>query len=891
MTRRRRTDQSSPQGGATSPALDPSGLRAYLHRLPTPAFLLRRVEGDFELLEVNHAGRALGGELVAQAVGRRVSALSAVHPAIAEDAMRCWREQASVRRALNVRLGGELRTLNLTQVPVPPDWVLVHMEDVSAAEVAHTALARSEQKYRSLVENSLQAITISQGGRILFTNRAAAELTGRTVAEVLALRPEEYPELVHPDDREAVFRRFADRALGRLVPLRNQYRVVAKDGRVRWVESLVSTIEYEGAPAIMSVALDITEQKRAETERRDSEERYRAIVEAEPQCVMVLAPDGSLMDMNPAGLRMIEADSLAQVRGKDVLQLVAPSHREAFRELHRRAMAGGSGTLEFEIIGLKGGRRWLETHAVPLRGADGQVTGLLGITGDITERRRADDELRRSETRYRSLVRGALYGIYRSTIDGQLLEANPALVAMLGYQSEEELLSVDWSRQVYQDPEERVRLVQEYRDANQIDGAEAHWKKKDGTPVNVRLSGRVMRNPAGSPVGYEMMVEDVSAQRELEEEFRQAQKMEAVGQLAGGVAHDFNNLLTAILGSADLLLMDLPQEDPRREDLMAIRDAGERAATLTRQLLAFSRRQVLQPRVIGLNQVVGGMGKLLPRIIGEDIRLDLALAPDLASVSADPGQIEQVILNLAVNARDAMPDGGRLTIATANADLDAAFTARNPTVQPGAYVRLSVIDTGQGMDEGTLARVFEPFFTTKGPGKGTGLGLATVYGIVKQSGGYIFVRSRPHEGATFDVYLPAMPRSAADRGGAPAPARSGQGSETILLAEDDAAVRSLARRALEQYGYRVLEAANGQEALDLMRRHQAEIALLLTDIVMPEMGGRRSAEHMLQTWPGLKVLYMSGYAGPDQPDGRAMMQKPFTPESLARKVREVLDGA
>jgi nitrogen-specific signal transduction histidine kinase len=388
-----------------------------------------------------------------------------------------------------------------------------------------------------------------------------------------------------------------------------------------------------------------------------------------------------------------------------------------------------------------------------------------------------------------------------------------------------------------------------------------------------------------------MMVEDITAQRALEEQFRQAQKMEAVGQLAGGVAHDFNNLLTAILGSADLLLMDLPQEDPRREDLTAIRDAGERAATLTRQLLAFSRRQVLQPRVIGLNQVVAGIGKLLPRIIGEDIQLDLTLAPDLWSVSADPGQIEQVILNLAVNARDAMPDGGRLTIATTNSVLDAVFAARNPMVQPGSYVRLSVTDTGQGMDEETLARVFEPFFTTKGPGKGTGLGLATVYGIVKQSGGYIFVRSRPAEGATFDVYLPAVPQSADDHAAGPPPARAGQGSETILLAEDDAAVRSLARRALEQYGYRVLEAVNGREAVDLMRSHRDEIDLLLTDIVMPEMGGRRSAEHILQTRPDLKVLYMSGYAGPDQPDGRAMVQKPFTPESLARKVREVLDGA
>ncbi len=890
-TRRRRTDRPSPQGGVTSPAVDPSGLRAYLQRLPVAAFLLRRVEGDFELVDLNGAAKALGGELAARSLGGRASVLAASHPAIVEDVGRCWREQTSVRRVVNVRLGGELRTLHFTHVPVPPEWVMVHAEDVSASEAAYAALARSEQKYRTLVESSLQAITISQGERIVFTNRAAAELTGRTVAELLAAPPGELPLMVHPDDRAELLRRFEDRALGRPVPMRNQYRVIGKDGAVRWVDAVVSTVEYDGAPAVMSVALDITERKRAEEALRASEERYRAMVENEPQCVKVLAPDGTLLDMNAAGLRMIQADSLEQVRGQDVVELVAPAYRQAFRDLHRRVMAGGGGALEFEIIGLQGRRRWLETHAVPLRDADGRVTGLLGITGDITERKRADDELRRSENRYRSLVRGALYGIYRSTIGGRLLEANPALVTMLGYDSEAELLAGDWATQVYQDPSERARLVREYQEAHRIDGVEAHWKKKDGTPLTVRLSGRVMRDAAGNLTGYEMIAEDVTAQRALEQQFRQAQKMEAVGQLAGGVAHDFNNLLTAILGSTDLLLLDLPQEDPRREELLAIRDAGGRAATLTRQLLAFSRRQVLQPRVIGLNQVVAGLEKLLPRVIGEDIRLETVLVPDLARVSADSGQIEQVILNLVVNARDAMPEGGRLTIETANTYLDGAFALGHPVVAPGPYVRLSVSDTGHGMDDATRVRVFEPFFTTKGPGKGTGLGLATVYGIVKQSGGYIFVRSEPGRGTTFDVYLPPVEQPIENAPGAPESPGVEAGSETILLVEDDASVRGLARRALERYGYRVIEAGNGREALDVMRRHEGVINLLLTDIVMPEMGGRRSAEHVMLARPGIKVLYMSGYSGAEQPAEReALIQKPFTPESLARKVRDVLDG-
>jgi two-component system, cell cycle sensor histidine kinase and response regulator CckA len=741
----------------------------------------------------------------------------------------------------------------------------------------------------TLIESLPDAVLLHADGRILLANAAALRLCG-------AARPEELigravRDLVPSEGAVAALAPAAAGEPGR--PGRRLELVRLDGGRVP-VDVRAAPVSYMGRVASLAVVRDVPERLEAERALRASEALHRVMVETGPQCVKLVAGDGTLVDMNPAGLRMIGARSLEQVRGTDILDLVAPAHRQAYRNLLRRVMAGGGGKLEFEVVGLTGARRWLETHAVPLRDADGQVSGMLGITGDITERRHAEDELRRSESRYRSLVRGALYGIYRSTPEGRLLEANPSLAAMLGYASEAELLEVDWTVAVYADPDERARLMEEYRDADRLDGVEVRWKRKDGSPVTVRLSGRMLRDPAGKLVEYEMIVEDVSARRGLEEQLRQAQKMEAIGQLAGGVAHDFNNLLTAILGSADLVLLDTPPEDPRRDDLAAIREAGERAAGLTRQLLAFSRQQVLQPRVINLQGIVAGMENLLRRIIGEDVRLETVADAGPALVNADPGQIEQVILNLVVNARDAMPDGGQLTISTAAVELDAAFVQQHPTTVPGRYVRLSVRDTGEGMDEATRRRIFEPFFTTKGPGKGTGLGLAMVYGIVKQSGGYIWVRSAPGRGATFDIYLPPVHAPAADEPVGAQPAARHAGSETILLVEDEPAVRSLARRTLDRYGYRVLEAGDGREAIEIARQHPEPVDLVLLDVVMPELGGRRAAEQLLRMWPGTKLLYMSGYPG-DEERERAFepggfLQKPFTPDALVRRVRELLDA-
>jgi two-component system, cell cycle sensor histidine kinase and response regulator CckA len=510
-------------------------------------------------------------------------------------------------------------------------------------------------------------------------------------------------------------------------------------------------------------------------------------------------------------------------------------------------------------------------------------------------RKHQEEALRASEARHRSLVESAVYGMYRSSVDGKFLNVNPALVKMLGYASSEELLGVDMARDIYVDRDQRAAVIHAYSESGCLESCELLWKRKDGRPITVRLSGNAFKNDSGGILGFEMIAEDVSERRTLEEQLRQSQKMEAVGRLAGGIAHDFNNLLTVIKGYSELMLDELSSADPHRMEVDEIKKAADRAATLTRQLLAFSRQQVLAPKVLDLNAVVSNMDKLLHRLLGEDIDLFTVLEPGLGRVKADPGQVEQVIMNLAVNARDAMPHGGKLTVETSNIDLDDNYARDHVAVKPGSYVMIAVTDTGTGMTDKVKSRIFEPFFTTKEVGKGTGLGLSTVYGIVKQSGGYVWVYSEVGIGSTFKVYLPCvdapaeLPPSQTRQ-----PAR--HGSETVLLVEDEDGVRALMRQVLHKHGYNVLESRHGGEALLMCERHQGKIDLLLTDVVLEQMSGRELAERLLKVRPEMKVLYVSGYADDAivhhgvLTEGMAFLQKPFTTESLARKVRYVLDG-
>jgi PAS domain S-box-containing protein len=511
--------------------------------------------------------------------------------------------------------------------------------------------------------------------------------------------------------------------------------------------------------------------------------------------------------------------------------------------------------------------------------------------------RSVQENLRRSELDLRSLVMHAPYGICRCDGQGNLLDVNPAFMDLLGYTSAEQLIGQPVIS-LYVDADQWFELADCLRASTQFKGLTAEWKRKDGSTTGVRVSGRSIMDGEENNRAFELFAEDVTERRALEQQLQQSQKMEAVGRLAGGIAHDFNNLLMVILGYSEFLLENLGTQPELRAPAQEIASAAERASSLTRQLLAFSRKQMLAPKTVYLNSIVTENLKMLTRMIGEDIDLVMHPAENLWPVRADSGQIEQVIMNLAVNARDAMPSGGKLTIETANVTLDEDYARLHAPLRPGDYVLLALSDTGAGMDTETQSHIFEPFFTTKGP-KGTGLGLSTVYGIVKQSGGYIWVHSEIGKGATFRIYLPRVAASgepvtpqvaAVEETRAVEP-----GTETILLVEDEANLRYLARQFLEKQGYKVIEAADGAVAMQIAVAHEGVIHLLLTDVIMPGMNGRELAQRISEIRPNVKILYMSGYTenvvGHDGTldAGVRLLQKPFNLRDLKSKVREVLD--
>jgi PAS domain S-box-containing protein len=516
----------------------------------------------------------------------------------------------------------------------------------------------------------------------------------------------------------------------------------------------------------------------------------------------------------------------------------------------------------------------------------------------VAERERAAEALRRSEARVRRLVESNIIGIATGDLDGKVIDANDAFLALLGFTKEDVAAgSMRWDALTPPEYREADRLAVEQLLST---GVAPLWEKqfirKDGSRVPVLIGVATLTGMSGETEAVSFVV-DITERKKLEQQLRQAQKVEAIGQLAGGIAHDFNNLLGIIIGYSEIFEERLGLGDPLRPKAEQIKKAGRRAASLTRQLLAFSRQQALEPKVLDLNAVIADTLKMLRRLIDENVELVAVPEPALGRVSADQGQIEQIIMNLTVNARDAMPHGGKLTISTSNAEMDDAFVRRNPGAVPGSYVVLSVGDTGCGMDHETQAHIFEPFFTTKGEGKGTGLGLATVYGVVKQSGGYISVESEPGIGSTFRIYLPRIQEPVASAAPVDGGEKKAHGCETVLLVEDAHALRELARELLEAGGYTVLEAANGADAISLAEKHPGPIHLLLSDVVMPGMNGPELAGKIIGARPDTKVLYMSGYTGDALPvqellnSGAALLHKPFTGLSLATKVREVLAAA
>jgi two-component system, cell cycle sensor histidine kinase and response regulator CckA len=785
--------------------------------------------------------------------------------------------------------------------PVRKDGTLVGavvtFVDITERKRAQEALKASEKRFRSLIENSRDIVAIVEPeGTIRYVNPS--------VEGALGFRPEDLVGkdaflLVPPEDASLLKSRMAERTAAETPVAPISFRLRHRDGSWRNFEAAGSRrAADEGREGIVLTFRDVTRRLNAEAALRESEARQRAVFDTALDALVTMDHEGRVAEFNPAAERLFQY-SREEVLGKTMADLIIPP---SVRESHRRGLARYNTTGEAVILG-----RRIEVSAMRRDGtefpAELAITrinqeGPAFFTGqirDLTEQKRVVTEMLRSEERFRRLFDSNTIGIAIADLTGNTVEANDAYLNMLGFTREELLAGkVNWSELT---PAEQRGRDQVAVEELQRTGIASPWEKeflrRDGSRVPVLIGVAMLKASEGSVIAY---VVDLTERRRLEGQFLQAQKMEAVGQLAGGVAHDFNNLLTVILGYSELLAAKLDPGSLAFGELDEIRAAGERAASLTRQLLAFSRQQVLERRVLDVNDLIANTEKMLRRLIGEDIELVTVLSPALRRVFADAGQLEQVIMNLAVNARDAMPRGGRLTIESANVELDDAYVLLHTTVRPGSYVMIAVSDTGAGMSGETLRHMFEPFFTTKERGKGTGLGLATVYGIVKQSGGSVWVYSEVGKGTAFKIYLPLVEEVGEAE---PVPAAepvSLVGSETLLLVEDEKSVRALSRSILESYGYTVLVAESGREGLEVAREYPLPIHLLVTDVVMPDMGGSDLASRLSALRPGVCVLYMSGYTDDAVfrhgvlEKGRVFLQKPFTPETLARKVREALGG-
>jgi len=659
---------------------------------------------------------------------------------------------------------------------------------------------------------------------------------------------------------------------------------------------------------------EITERQRTEGALRESEEGYRAFVShsseaiwrvefeqplsvnlSEEEQIERFYHHAYLTECNDVMARMYglaQSEEMIGVRFSNLLPRDKPenlAYLTKFVQSQYRSVDA-----ESHEVDLEGSPKRFLNNMIGIVEA-GRLLRVWGTQRDITERKRAEEALEQSREWLGAIFEASRDGIVVEE-DEHIVYANKAFVDLYGYDHPEELIGSHTSR--FQSQEDNKRMV-EFGEKRLLgepapSAYEFEGVRRDGATIDLEAS--VSSFTVAGKFYIITVIRNIVERKHLEEQLRQSQKMEAVGSLAGGVAHDFNNLLTAITGYSELMLRRLKEGDPLLRNVEQIRKAADRAASLTRQLLAFSRKQVLQAKVLDLNAIVADMDKMLVRLIGEDVDLVTALNPTLGRIKADPGQIEQVVMNLAVNARDAMPQGGKLTVETDNIYLDQTYTQRHAAVTPGHYVMLAVSDTGCGMSAEVQSRIFEPFFTTKGVGKGTGLGLSTVYGIVKQSGGHLWVYTEVAHGTTFKIYLPLVEDELDAVGTKTDQAEQSAGTETVLLVEDEEIVRAMAREVLQLSGYNVLEAAHGEEALRVCAQYEGKIDLLLTDVVMPQMSGRELAERLALLRSEMSVLYMSGYT--DNAIVRhgvlesktAFLQKPFTPDAMARKIREVLDA-
>jgi two-component system, cell cycle sensor histidine kinase and response regulator CckA len=872
----------------------------YRHLVESATDIIYTHDLDGRIMSINAAGEKLLGFDRGEAIGAQISewivpehrerARAMTEQKLNEGGSTTYEVDVLTRNGRRVRIEVSTQIMFKDGVPIGVQGIA---RDITERRQASEALETSERYFRALLENAADAITIMNAdGSIRYSSPSIERIVGYVPEE---RRGKSVFEIIIPEDQakaRVLFERLwedPEATVDAVLRLRH------RDGTIRHIQFLVRNLLAD--PVVAGIVVnwhDITEKVHAEDQLRSREHFFRSIIERSSDILIVCDADGVVRYVSPA-LQSLLGFRQEDVVGTTGMFLVheddvgaAAAMRTAIFE---RGEANANAVLNVRTA--SGEYRTLDVRARNLM-QDPVFNGVVFDARDISESRRFQEALRVSEERFRKIIETSGEGIVICDPQGRLTFANERIAQMFGAPVPA-LIGSDFLDLVVPEQSEAVRTsVTRLRHTGKSERIDTTFLRADGTRLSTILSVSPLFDAQDGYVGGLAILTDITERKRLEEELRQSQKIEAVGRLAGGIAHDFNNLLTAIRGHVDLLLADVPTGEPIRDDIEEIRKASDRAAGLTQQLLAFSRRQLLQPKVIELDQIVAHMETLLRRLIGEDIVLVTKLGSNAARVRADRGQIEQVIMNLAVNSRDAMPTGGSLTLETDIVEIGDEFVRANAGARAGIYVRLLVTDTGSGMDDEVLSHLFEPFYTTKEVGKGTGLGLATVYGIVKQSGGYIRVMSRPDEGTSFEIMLPLVEEHAQPVREAVQTGVDGQG-ETVLVTEDEDAVRSLASRILRKRGYLVLEARHGSEALDIARSHEGRIDLLLTDVVMPVMGGRELGEQLVKLRPDIKVVFMSGYTGDTllqrgMKESSAFLEKPFTPDGLATVVREALES-
>ena len=655
----------------------------------------------------------------------------------------------------------------------------------------------------------------------------------------------------------------------------------------------------EGLAASASVALEnatlLTDMTRAEAAIRESEEKFRTLVESSLVGVYIIQ-DGRFVYTNPAMSKMYHYTAAEFMAMPSVLDTVAPEDHQAVMDNIRKRIDGEAESIKYDFTAVKRNGERVRVEVFGSRTSYHGRPAVIGTAEDVTERKNAEERLRHSEERYRSLFEESIDAIYVTTPAGKFLDINTAGVKLFGFDSRDELLALENVKELYDNPEERERTKQIMETDGFMRDNLITVRRKDGIRLIVQDSATVLRDADGKPIAYRGILRDVTEKRKLEEQLLQSQKLESLGQLTSGIAHDFNNVLGGIIGFTELALGKIGEDHPVNGYLMRIYGLADRAAKITKQLLAFARRQILMPRELNLNELIGDILELLKRLLGEQIQVRFIPGAELKTILADPSQVEQVVLNLSVNAGDAMEHGGKLTIETANTRLDEFYCRTHTNVRPGEYAVITVSDTGTGMDQVTLERIFEPFYTTKEIGKGTGLGLSVVHGIIRQHGGTISVYSEKGKGTTFKVYFPAakgIARKSPDRQGRAT--KISRGSETVLVVEDNEELREFMRTFLVENGYTVLTAREGEEGLAAFERQPSNISLIISDIVMPKMSGKALKEAVDKRFPGRKFLFISGYTDNDVHQGFILdekvdfLQKPFTAIEFSERVRKILD--